>query len=154
MVTMESPRLAQARRGRIASLRDLAHAERLAGQPLDAREHALQALAFADALELNDQAAACLFLLGMISLREANANRAHAELARGLAAAISGRAYLIAAFCCQELGSIALRDGDTNAAAEYSAGAEDAFCRTPGYQISRDNLARVTAQGDDLREAS
>jgi len=137
------------------SLRELAQVERLAGFAGAAREHALQALALADGGSQSDQAAACLLLLGKISLSQDEVNRAHAEFSRGLAAAIDSRSFLTAAFCCEELGAIAAGRGDAATAETFFAGAEDAFWRTPGIiEMSRSNAARVAEEIADLRQAS
>ena len=152
MIEMSDPRLDKARRNHIASLRDLAQAERTAGDLEAARAHALQALRLSEEAAAEDQIASCLHLLGKISVAEGADQRAGSEFARALVAACASQSLLVAAFCCEELGQIGLREGDEDFAEIMLAGAEDAFWRAP--DLSAASTVEKLDEVDQLRQAS
>lgn len=131
MRQIEDPRLLRAIRGHIGALRELAQAERDAGDLDSARAHALQALRLAEQHELEDQTATMLHVLGKISCAQGEEERAVKEFSRALTAAAASQSLLLAAFCCEEIASIASQQGDEELAEVMLAGAEDAFWSVP-----------------------
>lgn len=141
MSPSDAARLSRARRAHISALRDLAHAELIAGRLDESRQHAVASAKMAKEIHAQDQMAASLQLLGKISRAQGQPDRAEAELGAGLHAAIASQSYLIAAFCCEELSSIATEKGDYAQAEIMAQGAEDAFWRVPDY--TEDDLPEV-----------